>query len=165
MRWIVRVYALIPGKSRFSESPSTSSTEVPTSPTWLVLEEFFQGAWIQKFPGGGVEPYEGLEEALARELKEELNAEIRTLEHFYTTHFFQRSYYHEDARVLPIYYLVRLAGEPQVTSPRIRLRWLRADYLQLTFPVDRYVGRLLLRQNPPLRCASPLRTELSNRGH
>jgi len=55
---------------------------------WLVVEEYFRGGWIQKFPGGGVEPHEGLIEALQREFWEELQVEVRRVEHFYTTDFF-----------------------------------------------------------------------------
>lgn len=158
MQWVVRVYALIEGTSESPHAPGA----VP--PTWLVLEEYFQGGWIQKFPGGGVEPHEGLLEALTRELQEELQTPPRSAEHFYTTDFYQRSYYHRAARLLAVYYRVRLADEPRPSSPRFRLRWLRADYFQLTFPVDRYVGQLLQRQVQP-GVAEPLHTEPSSRGH
>lgn len=110
---------------------------------WLVLEEYFRGGWIQKFPGGGVEAKEGLIEALKREFWEELRVGIVRVEHFYTTDFFQRSYYHAEARLLAIYYRVWIEGEVCPLLSRQRLLWLPAAFMQLTFPVDRYVGRLL----------------------
>jgi len=130
VRWIVRVYGLLPDeKGRY-----------------LVLEEFFRGVWITKFPGGGVEPHEGLLEALHRELEEELGIEVRKTEHFYTTDFFQRSYYHAQARLLVVYYKAWWKGEIQPTSPRQKFFWLPPALMQLSFPVDRYVQGLLLRE-------------------
>ncbi|MCS7188320.1 MAG: NUDIX domain-containing protein [Bacteroidia bacterium] len=129
-RWVVRVYALCQGAFG----------------TWLVLEEYFRGGWIQKFPGGGVEPHESLQEALSRELQEELGASIEQIQHFYTTEFFQRSYYHENARLLAIYYKVKLKDIPFVRMPRLRLLWLPPPFMQLTFPVDRFVCGLLMEE-------------------
>ncbi len=157
MQWIVRVYALIARK------PESSDPLAAVPPTWLVLEEYFRGGWIQKFPGGGVEPHEGLLEALAREMEEELQTRIHHAKHFYTTHFYQRSYYHSNARVLAVYYRVWLEEEPRPSSLRLRLRWLRADYFQLTFPIDRYVGGLL-RKQALQGVDEPRHTELSSKG-
>jgi 8-oxo-dGTP pyrophosphatase MutT (NUDIX family) len=130
MRWIIRVYALCVGPGG----------------TYLVLEEYFRGGWILKFPGGGVERGEGLRDALARELKEELGVSLLRSEHFYTTDFFQRSYYHQDAQLLSVYYRVWLSEEPRVCSPRLKLYWLPPHLIQTTFPVDRYVVSLLQRE-------------------
>ncbi|GIV22808.1 MAG: NUDIX domain-containing protein [Bacteroidia bacterium] len=129
MRWIVRVYGLVADEWG----------------RWLVVEEYFRGGWIQKFPGGGVEPHEGLIGALQREFWEELRVEVRRVEHFYTTDFFQRSYYHAEARLLAIYYRVWIEGEVRPMLSRQRLLWLPAAFMRLTFPVDRYVGQLLRR--------------------
>lgn len=127
MRWIVRVYALIPDEWG----------------RYLVVEEYFRGGWMTKFPGGGVHPTEGLIDALRRELWEELAVEVEKAEHFYTTDFFQRSYFHENARLLAVYYRVQLNKPPMPTSPRLKLLWLPPAFMALTFPVDRYVRRLL----------------------
>lgn len=133
MRWIVRVYALIPDAWG----------------RYLVMEEYFRGEWIVKFPGGGVEPHEGLVEALNREMREELHSEIEKATHFYTLENFQRSYYHSDARLLAIYYKVQLKEEPLVFSPRVKLYWLPPHLIQLTFPGDRRVQRLLMQHDAP----------------
>ncbi len=132
MKWVVRVYGLLQDeKGRY-----------------LVLEEYFQGGWITKFPGGGVEPQEGLVDALRREMREELNITVRRAEHFYTTDFFQRSYYHREARLLAVYYRVFYEGEVRVTSPWQRFFWLYPGLMGLTFPVDRYAQRLLMGEAP-----------------
>ncbi|MCX8112026.1 MAG: NUDIX domain-containing protein [Bacteroidia bacterium] len=131
MCWIVRVYALISDHAG----------------RYLVLEEYFQGSWITKFPGGGVEPCEGLTEALQRELKEELGTSAASYQLFYVNDFYQRSYYHENARLLSVYYTVDLADVPQALGPRTKLRWLLPDFMALTFPVDRRVRRLLMERS------------------
>lgn len=142
MRWIVRVYALIPDeKGRY-----------------LVVEEYFRGGWIVKFPGGGVEPTEGLSEALARELEEELGSKPAAMEHFYTTDFYQRSYYHPAARLLAVYYKVKLLSPPMLRSTRLRLFWLPPAFMALTFPVDRYVRRLLMERSG----AAPRQSDCAN---
>ncbi len=132
MRWIVRVYGLLQDeKGRY-----------------LVLEEYFRGGWIMKFPGGGVEPQEGLLDALRREMREELGITVRRAAHLYTTDFFQRSYYHQGARLLSVYYRVFYEGEVRLTSPWLRFFWLFPGLMRLTFPVDRYVQRLLMGEAP-----------------
>ncbi|MCS6789772.1 MAG: NUDIX domain-containing protein [Bacteroidia bacterium] len=134
MRWIVRVYALIPNEWG----------------GYLVMEEYFRGEWLTKFPGGGVEPHEGLIEALSREICEELHTEIEKAHHFYTLDYFQRSYYHKDARLMAIYYKVQLKDAPLVFSPRVKLYWLPPHLMQLTFPGDRQVQKLLMQHDAHL---------------
>ncbi len=130
MRWIVRVYALMEDEAE----------------RYLVLEEYFRGGWIVKFPGGGVRPEEGLIEALQRELAEELAIHLTEAQHFYTTEFFQRSYYHAEARLLAVYYRVRWTGEIRPQGPYLRLYWLPASFIPATFPVDRHVVGLIERR-------------------
>jgi len=132
VKWVVRVYGLLQDeKGRY-----------------LVLEEYFRGGWVAKFPGGGVEPQEGLLEALRREMQEELGITVCRAEHFYTTHFYQRSFYHVQARILAVYYRICWAGEVRLISPRMRCFWLFPELMMLTFPVDRYVQRLLMGEAP-----------------
>jgi len=132
VKWVVRVYGLLRDeKGRY-----------------LVLEEYFRGGWITKFPGGGVEAHEGLLDALSREMQEELGVTVRKADHFYTTHFYQRSFYHTEARLLAVYYRVWWEGEIRLTSPQMRSFWLFPELMMLTFPVDRYVQRLLMGEEP-----------------
>ncbi len=130
MRWVVRVYALV----------------ADAWGRYVVLEEEFRGARLLKFPGGGVQPHEGLRDALQRELIEELGTPATTMEHFYTQDFLQYSYYHPDTQLLAIYYKVTLAEDIRPMNPRLRFFWLYPALMQLSLPVDRYVQRLLLQE-------------------
>ena len=71
----------------------------------LVSEEWIAGAKIVKLPGGGLEWGEGTIDAVKREWKEEMNAEIRVLDHFYTTDYFQKSAW-DESQVSRTYYFV-----------------------------------------------------------
>ena len=57
----------------------------------LVSDELIRGNYITKFPGGGLEFGEGTRNCLQREFREELNLQVETGEHFYTTDYFQQS--------------------------------------------------------------------------
>ncbi|MBC8032918.1 MAG: NUDIX domain-containing protein [Chitinophagaceae bacterium] len=73
----------------------------------LVSDEYIQGAYFTKFPGGGLEFGEGTRDCLAREFMEEMNLNIAVEEHFYTTDFFQLSAFKPDQQIISIYYKVR----------------------------------------------------------
>jgi 8-oxo-dGTP diphosphatase len=72
----------------------------------LLSDEFEQGQYFTKFPGGGVELGEGLIEALKREFVEECSVEIEVMDHFYTTDFYEKSSFN-DSQIISIYYLVK----------------------------------------------------------
>src|SRR5436190_2132821 len=71
----------------------------------LADEVFKNGHKATKFPGGGLELGEGLIEGLKREFKEEAGIEIAVAAHFYTTDFFQESYFDNESQIISIYYL------------------------------------------------------------
>ena len=121
----------------------------------LLSKELYKGNPMTKFPGGGLEMGEGPIEGLKREWKEELGVDIDMLEHFYTTDFFQKSAFHEDAQILSIYYRVapegeinlELDAEPEEGKEafrKIHLNELAED--DVTFPIDKVVVSLLRRQ-------------------
>jgi len=82
------------------------------------------GLW--EFPGGKVEPGEGLEEALVRELQEELDVEARTsaLEPF----AFASHGYPDFALLMPLYLLREWSGEPRPLEASA-LAWARPSQL------------------------------------
>jgi 8-oxo-dGTP diphosphatase len=81
----------------------------------LVSDEFIRGAYITKFPGGGLELGEGTRECLAREFMEEMGLKVKVTDHIYTTDFYQQSAFNAAHQIISIYYFVE-AQEP-ITVP------------------------------------------------
>lgn len=81
----------------------------------LVSDEFIRGAYITKFPGGGLEFGEGTRECLAREFIEEMNLKVKVADHIYTTDFYQQSAFNAAHQIISIYYFAE-ALEP-ITAP------------------------------------------------
>lgn len=133
-RFNLRVYALI--INEFNEI--------------LLSDEYRFGQFFTKFPGGGVEPQEGIEAALHRELKEELGLVVNDVSFFYFNEFHQASAF-DQSNLVAFYYLVRLqkhdfpASEPYPTPFEIeqeKQRWISIQKLNsedLTFPIDKIV--------------------------
>lgn len=114
----------------------------------LVNEETIRGRQYLKFPGGGLEFGEGIINCLHREWMEELNLEIKVLEHFYTTDFFQPSAF-DNSQVISIYYLITaLHPDPYIinTNPQEYTHWMKIDDITDTtfsLPIDKVVGKML----------------------
>jgi 8-oxo-dGTP diphosphatase len=72
----------------------------------LVSDEFIRGAYITKFPGGGLEFGEGTRDCLHREFMEEMNLKVKVTEHIYTTDFYQQSAFNAAHQIVSIYYFV-----------------------------------------------------------
>jgi ADP-ribose pyrophosphatase YjhB (NUDIX family) len=81
----------------------------------LVSDEFIRGAYITKFPGGGLEFGEGTRDCLRREFLEEMNLKVNVTDHIYTTDFYQQSAFNKAHQIISIYYFAE-ALEP-VTAP------------------------------------------------
>src|SRR5580658_352187 len=131
----------------------------------LVTDELIRGAYITKFPGGGLEFGEGTRDCLKREFKEEMDLEVEVTAHLYTTDFFQMSAFNPDYQILSIYYFVK-ALEPIRAPLRTKpfdfderelkiyaerketetFRFIdRAQFSEesVTLPIDKVVARLL----------------------
>jgi 8-oxo-dGTP diphosphatase len=117
----------------------------------LVNEEFIQGRRIIKLPGGGLEYGEGTLDCLIREWKEELCLDIRVLNHFYTTDFFQPSAFGKKSQVISIYYRVEALEAPSALCNTVageRSYWLPLHEVHeatFTLPIDRIIGGMLAR--------------------
>jgi 8-oxo-dGTP diphosphatase len=124
----------------------------------LLSDEMIRGKAYTKFPGGGLEFGEGLEEGLKREAMEELGQEVEVLEHFYTTDFFQRSGFRDSDQLIAVYFRVRLKEKPRFKTAdkkfdfddldleRESFRWVSLEEMKsedLSFPVDKHVLSLL----------------------
>lgn len=81
----------------------------------LVSDEFIRGAYITKFPGGGLEFGEGTRDCLQREFLEEMQLKVKITDHIYTTDFYQQSAFNKAHQIISIYYFAE-ALEP-ITAP------------------------------------------------
>jgi len=129
----------------------------------LVSDEFIRGAYITKFPGGGLELGEGTRDCLKREMKEEMNLEVEIGDHIYTTDYFQMSAFNPAHQIISIYYFVKplepftvnfkqklFDFEPhQIADPMGESEVFRlvdwADFSEdaVTLPIDKVVAKLL----------------------
>ncbi len=73
----------------------------------LVSDEYIRGAYITKFPGGGLEPGEGTRDCLRREFLEEMSLSVEVGNHIYTTDYFQVSAFNPAHQIISIYYFVK----------------------------------------------------------
>lgn len=114
----------------------------------LVNEETIRGKKYIKFPGGGLEYGEGIIQCLHREWQEELNLEIKVLEHFYTTEFFQKSAF-DNTQVVSIYYLVTtVQPSPYIinTNPEEYTHWIKIEDITddtFSLPIDKVAGKMI----------------------
>lgn len=121
----------------------------------LLSDEFVMDIKMTKFPGGGLQFGEGVLDCLAREFREECNGqEIVNPRHFYTTDFFQESFFHKNAQIISIYYLVELKppvrfriSEKEFDFEEMKngnqsFRWKKIKDLtedDITLPIDKFV--------------------------
>lgn len=126
----------------------------------LVSDEQHRGVHMTKFPGGGVELGEGIGDALLREFREEMDAEVVMKSLYYVNPFFQPSGFDSNHQVISIYYLIEIAQHAPTTrfSEKVRdfehaaphefvYRWVKLSDLnpeEFTFPIDRAVVQKLL---------------------
>lgn len=129
----------------------------------LVSDEFIRGAYITKFPGGGLEFGEGTRDCLKREFTEETSLDVTVGDHLYTTDFFQISAFNNVDQIISIYYYVH-ADEPislltktsvfdfephQVADPKGNsevFRWIKWNNFSedsVTLPIDKVVAKLV----------------------
>ena len=134
----------------------------------LVSDEYYNGQFFTKLPGGGLEPREGTKDCLIREFKEETGLSIEVGAHFYTTDFYLPSAFNPSEQILSVYYWVHckeLSGLKTEYKPfafkgteKMRpgqnaqsLRWVPWQELSvetLSLPIDQKVMALLLEQRP-----------------
>ena len=131
----------------------------------LVSDELIRGAYITKFPGGGLELGEGTRDCLKREFMEEMNLNVDITDHLYTTDFYQQSAFNTDHQIISIYYFVKplepikvpLRTKPfdfdetqmQVYEAKREtetfrfIDWNNFSDSELTLPIDKVVANLL----------------------
>lgn len=117
----------------------------------LISKELIKGEEVFKFPGGGLEYGEGLIEGLQRESMEEMNQNLKNIEHFYTTDFFQQSQFDSKDQLIAVYYKAKLTSKinnklnvPVKDFPVFEWKKI-IDFSEkdLHFPTDKFVIKLL----------------------
>ena len=126
-------------------------------------EQFKSGIRATKFPGGGLELGEGTREGLQREFMEETGIDVVIEDHFYTTDYFQPSFYDDHSQLISIYYVVSssqwrnipIAAKPfdfevPLGQEAESFRWVTLPQLleepMLNLPVDKIVVKLFCEQ-------------------
>ncbi len=114
----------------------------------LLMDEKRFGISFTKFPGGGLEWGEGIEECLMREFKEELCLDIIVKDLFYVNPFFVQSAFNAQEQLISFYYIV-IAKDLYMMSANSfdeQTKWSNIDTLSekdITFPIDKEVLKLL----------------------
>ncbi len=129
----------------------------------LVSDEYIRGAYITKFPGGGLEIGEGTRDCLKREMMEELSLDVTVGDHIYTTDFYQQSAFNPAYQIISIYYFVHpnepikaefkqvpfdftpeQVADPMGESEVVRLiEWEDFSEDTVTLPIDKVVAKML----------------------
>ena len=135
----------------------------------LVSDEFIRGAYITKFPGGGLEFGEGTRNCLQREFMEEMHLKVKVTAHIYTTDFYQQSAFNAAHQIISVYYFAQ-AQEP-ITAPLRNkpfnfdeqqlkmyaetgetetfrfINWEEFSEAAVTLPIDKIVAKLIKEKN------------------
>jgi 8-oxo-dGTP pyrophosphatase MutT (NUDIX family) len=118
----IRVYALVVKNNRL-----------------LISEEQHGGFFLRKFPGGGLQFGEGVLQALHRELKEELDADVDSASLLCVTEDFVVSFLNNKQQVIGVHYLVDLKQDYsdeflnnnhlEIENGHIQFKWVSIDSL------------------------------------
>lgn len=94
-----------------------------------------------EFPGGKIEPGEMPEQCLVREIKEELNLDIKI-----TGHFMNSNYRYDSGEILLICYRAEITGGDLRLNFHVAAEWVERDKLpEYDFaPADVPVAKMLL---------------------
>ena len=108
----------------------------------LALHEEYVGENLLKFPGGGLEYNEGVLDCVKRELQEELNIEVKNVEHLYTQEDFLVSKFRNNEQLLSIYYLGEMIDENDLMIMDTcieKLEWIPLEIEENPFllPIDK----------------------------
>lgn len=117
----------------------------------LTTKENYKNLQFKKFPGGGLQPKEGLLDCLQRELYEELQFVLPNTEPylFFANPWYQESAFNKEEQLFSFYYLIEIENQfncnPLVENRekgeyRIEFEWTHLsktlDEFDLFFPVD-----------------------------
>lgn len=119
----------------------------------LIAKEDRFGISMVKFPGGGLEKGEGIEDCLIREFQEELGVKVLGQKLFYVNPFFQQSAFRKTDQLISFYYLVEVENATLIAEQlmktvdfgpeaAVNFEWIKIEELKtetMTFPIDRVI--------------------------
>jgi 8-oxo-dGTP pyrophosphatase MutT (NUDIX family) len=117
----------------------------------LITHENRADMIMTKFPGGGLEKGEGIEECLIREFREELDIAIEVKDHFYVNDFLQISRFNSSEQLLSFYYMVETkesdkiivnVDKNELLPQEQAFEWVKLSELgkvDFSFPIDKVV--------------------------
>ena len=121
----------------------------------LITIEHRAGMRMVKFPGGGLEKGEGIENCLIREFQEELAINIQVDSFYYVNEFFQQSRFSERDQLISFYYRVNSTDLGKILNSNINSElspgeqlfcWVPINELSkvdFSFPIDQKVAQIL----------------------
>ena len=127
----------------------------------LLTDEYRLGAYMTKFPGGGLEKGEGTIDCLHREFWEEAHQKIINISHYYTTDFYQKGWFYENMQLISIYYKAQLNNPEALKASNKKFdfnktddnpqsfRWISIENIEqtdMTFPIDKVVIAMLQKE-------------------
>lgn len=106
----------------------------------LVSDELIKGKYYTKFCGGGLEEGEGTRDCLKREFMEELGIGVEVIDHFYTTDYYQQSFYRATDQILSIYYTVKALEKMDIHANKIAFEFSEAqkEIYQITKQIETF---------------------------
>lgn len=118
----------------------------------LVSDELIGGKAVTKFPGGGLELGEGIEECIEREFEEELDISVTMESIYYVNEFYQTSAFDEREQLISIYFMVKQTDAKEIPIAKKAFafpphqkqcfRWMeikKIRQMDIHYPVDQKV--------------------------
>ena len=114
----------------------------------LISKEHFRGRELIKYPGGGLEYGEGIEDCLHREWREETGMTIRINRLYYITDYFIQSAFCPQDQIVSFYYLIESEDAVPTKNLEHYVEWFplkNPDSIEpgFTFAQDKKVFELL----------------------
>ncbi len=121
----------------------------------LVSDECRNGFSFTKFPGGGIEFGEGIQDALMREFIEEMDVSIQVEKLYFFNEFLQLSAFNDNHQLISFYYIVSTSELKKIKINNHAVpnkeegekhRWVQIEDLipdEFTFPIDQKVAQMI----------------------
>ncbi len=109
----------------------------------LISDEFRDGFPFTKFPGGGLEFGEGINSALMREYREEMELDITVESLFYVNDHLQISAFNNQMQLISFYYFVTTNEIENLTFDAYEIPLKKNGEKQRWYPINKHLEDLL----------------------